>query len=115
MGQLAEADAAQAELAEHRTGPAAAAAAGVAADLELRLAAALLISDFLAISTSLLLLAAADGDRGCDGAASVRARWGRRPALEREPERVEQGLAAASSVAVVTMVMSMPRGASILS
>src|SRR5687767_11382979 len=42
MDHLAEADAAQPELAEHRSGPAAPAAAGVAADLELGLALLLL-------------------------------------------------------------------------
>ena len=101
VGQLAQADAAQAELAVHRTRPAAAAAAGVAAHLVLRLGLALLISAFLAIfdRPSLSLLLRRAGRRGALAAdrcaASALDLLGAVVGLplEREAEGVEQRLA----------------------
>src|SRR5262249_17964368 len=90
VAQLAEAHTAELELAEHGVGPTAALAAGVGAHLELRLACRLLFECLL-------------GHYCCPSR------------LNGKPKASSRALPSALVRAVVTMVMSMPRGASTLS
>jgi hypothetical protein len=116
--ELAQAHTAETELAEHRAGAPAPTAPRVAANLELRLASCLVDQCFLghlSLAYSSLLLGGLDRARRWRHADACAGGLGVGALLERETERVEQRLPPALSVAVVTIVMSMPRCVSILS
>src|SRR6476659_1178310 len=112
VGQLAQAHPAQAELAVHRARPPAAPAPGVGADLELGLGVGLVDQCFLGHSSYFLLprtmprLRRRSVGAGAFGSSAWR---------NGKPKASRRALPAASVVAVVTIVMSMPRGTSILS
>src|SRR5215218_7777157 len=113
VGQVAQADAAQAELAEHGAGPTTATATGVAAHLELGLRGGL-VDQCLLCHLAYFLLPPRTGPRPrrrCLGAGAL----GSSAVRNGNPKASSRALPAASSVAVVTIVMSMPRGMSILS
>src|SRR4051794_34562048 len=106
VGELTQAHPAEAELAEDRARPPAATAAGVAADLELGLRRGLVDQCFLGHLAYFLLPRTGPRLRlRCLGAGA----FGSSAWRNGKPKASSRALPAASSVAVVTIVMSMPR------
>src|SRR5690242_10999385 len=103
---LSDADAAQPELAQHRAGTPALLAAGVAADLELRLGRGLDDEGLLGHLTPPW-----NAGREAQTATS----YSSHASLNGKPRRRSSARPSSSVVAVVTTVMSMPRGRSMLS
>src|SRR5215213_4170422 len=102
VGQLAQAHAAEAELAEHGTGPTAATATGVGAHLELGLRGGL-VDQCLLCHLAYFLLPPRIGPRlrrRCAGAGAL----GSSAVRNGNPKASSRALPAASSVAVVTIV-----------